>query len=345
MKEKSKNKKIAKSTKSIKSKKDIKDKLIQIFTTLYDFHSTLGSRGNLATKYRISSYSKILSVLNSIETPIYSSEDLKHIENIGKSTLEKVDIIVKTGTHPLYEEVLKNGEFKILLELQKVRGIGPQRAYILYKNGYSSVDLLRSDVMKGKYEVDENLKYSLIYYTNLNKKIKRREITQFTDYLKDSLKLNIINSGSYRMGKAYSGDIDLLCVIKNNADIKSVIKKLKKSGLFKHIYNESVKKINGIIENPLTSKIHQMDMLFVRKKEVPWMLLYFGSGKEFSKRIRLHALQKGYKLNEKGLYDIKSGLRSTKFSKERFRRKSFNPKDESEIFTYLDFPYIKPEKR
>jgi DNA polymerase (family 10) len=327
MKEKSKNKKV-------KSKKDLKEKLIQIFTTLYDFHSTLGSRGNLATKYRVSSYAKIISILNNIETPIYSSDDLKEIEFIGKSTLDKVDIIVKTGTHPLYEEVLKNDEFKILLELQKVRGIGPQKAYTLYKDGYKNVEVLRSDVMKGKYKVDENLKYSLIYYKDLNKKIKRKEITQFTNYLKDSLKLNVMNSGSYRMGKSYSGDIDLLCVIKNSAEIKSVIKQLKECGLFKHIYNESVKKINGIIENPLTHKIHQMDMLFVRKKEVPWMLLYFGSGKDFSKRIRLHALQKGYKLNEYGLYDIKSGLRL-----------AFNPKEEREIFMYLDFPYIIPEKR
>jgi DNA polymerase (family 10) len=77
-----------------------------------------------------------------------------------------------------------------------------------------------------------------------------------------------------------------------------------------------------------------MDMLFVRKKEVPWMLLYFGSGKEFSKRIRLHALQKGYKLNESGLYDIKTGLRL-----------AFHPKEEREIFMYLDFPYIIPQKR
>jgi DNA polymerase (family 10) len=256
------------------------------------------------------------------------------MEYIGKSTLEKIDIIVKTGTHPLYEEVIKNAEFKILLELQKVRGIGPQKAYVLYKDGYHNVYLLRSDVINGLYNVDENLKYSLIYYKDLNKKIKRSEITQFTNYLKNDLKLNVINSGSYRMGKAYSGDIDLLCIIKNVAEIKSVIKKLKNNDLFKHIYNESVKKINGIIENPLTHKVHQMDILFVRKNEVPWMLLYFGSGKEFSKRIRLHAIQKGYKLNEFGLYDIKSGLRL-----------QFNPKEEREIFTYLDFPYIIPEKR
>ncbi len=317
-----------------KSKKDIKEKLIKIFTTLYDFYSTLGSRGNLATKYRISSYAKIIPILNNIKSPIYSSEDLKDIEYIGKSTLEKINIIVKTGTHPLYETVIKNKEYKILLELQKVRGIGPQKAYMLYKDGYKNIERLRKDVINNVYKVDENLKYSLIYYKDLNKKIKRNDIIQFTHFLKNNLSLNIINSGSYRTGKAYSGDIDLLCIIKNNAEIKSVIKVLKENRLFKHIYNESMKKINGIIENPLTSKIHQMDMLFVRKKEVPWMLLYFGSGKEFSKRIRLHALQKGYKLNEFGLYDIKTGLRIP-----------FNPKEEREIFMYLDFPYIIPEKR
>ncbi len=317
-----------------KIKKDIKEKLIKIFSTLYDFHSTLGSRGNLATKYRVSSYAKILSALNKIETPIYTSEDLKDIEYIGKSTLDKIDIIVKSGTHPLYEEVIKNAEFKILLELQKVRGIGPQKAYALYKDGYNNIDLLRKDVINGIYKVDENLKYSLIYYKDLNKKIKKEEITQFTNYLKNELKLNIINSGSYRMGKAYSGDIDLLCAIKNALEVKSIMKKLKKHGLFKHIYNESIKKINGIIENPLTHKIHQIDILFVRKNQVPWMLLYFGSGKEFSKRIRLYALQKGYKLNERGLYDLKSGLRLP-----------FNPKNEFEIFTYLNYPYVIPEKR
>lgn len=320
--------------KLIKSKKDLKEKLIKIFTTLYNFHSTLGSFGNLATKYRISSYAKIIGILNHIETPIYSSDDLKDIEHIGKSTLEKINIIVKSGTYPLYEEILKNNEFKILLELQKVRGIGPQKAYILYKDGYKDVKTLQKDVINNKYKVDENLKHSLIYYKDLNKKIKRIDITQFTNYLKNKLKLNIINSGSYRMGKAYSGDIDLLCIIRNNNEIKNIIKKLKKSQIFKHIYNESVKKINGIIENPLLLKIHQMDMLFVRKNELPWMLLYFGSGKEFSKRIRLYALQKGFKLNEHGLYDIKSGLRLP-----------FYPKNEHDIFTYLNFPYMIPEKR
>ncbi len=316
--------------------KDLKEKLITIFTTLYHFHSTLGSRGNIATKYRISSYAKILSLLQKMETPIYSSQDLKDIPNIGKSTLEKIDIIQRTDTHPLYEEVIKNKEYQILMEFQQIRGIGPQKAYQIYKDGYNNISDFKKDVFEGKYKSDKHLKASLLYMNDLHKKIPRNDITKFTNYVKEEYKLHIINSGSYRMGKKYSGDIDLLCIIKQNSESKKIIKMLKTStpSLFKHIYNESSKKINAIIENPLTNKIHQMDMLFVYEKEVPWMLLYFGSGKEFSKKIRAYAIQKGYKLNEKGLYHVKSG-----------KRVNFHPKSEKDIFDFLDYPYLLPKNR
>jgi DNA polymerase/3'-5' exonuclease PolX len=220
--------------------RDIKNDLIRIFTTLLHFHSTLGSRGNIATKYRISSYSKILSTLEKFEAPIYSSEDVKDIPNIGKSTFEKIDLIAKTGTHPLYEEILKNKEYQILLQFQDIRGIGPQKAYQIYKSGYRSVDQYRKDVLDGVVKTDIHLKASLLYMNDLKQKISHNEITLFTRYLENTFQMKLINSGSYRMGKSKSGDIDLLCVIKNSSEIKSIIKKLKSIGLFKHIYNESI---------------------------------------------------------------------------------------------------------
>ncbi len=311
--------------------KDLKEKLLHIFQTLYDFHSTLGVRGNISTKFRISSYSKIIKILQNFNKPIYSSNDLKNIPNIGKSTLNKIDIIQKTGTHPLYEEIIENKDYKRMIELQKVRGIGPNKAYEMLQNGIYSVKMLQEKVNKGNYIVDKNMEASLKYFDELQRPIPRNEITQFTKYL---LKkgLNVINSGSYRMKKKYSGDIDLLCVIKESSEIKDIIKKI--GNIFVHIYNKSNKKINGIIENPLNKNIYQMDLLFVKKENIPWYLLYFGSGKEFSKKIRYEAIQRGYKLNEKGLYYI-----STK------KRVPFYPKDESEIFDFLDLKYIVPEKR
>ncbi len=314
--------------------KDLREKLIHIFQTLHDFHSTLGKEhgANQATKYRISSYAKIIQTLQSIDHPIYSANDLKGLPNIGASTLEKITTIQRTSTLPFYEEIRKNREYKILLAFQKIRGVGAQRAYQIYKDGYRNISSLKRDVLKGIYHVDDHIKASLLYMKSLNQKIPHDEIRDFGNYLRNTYKMDIIHSGSYRMGKPFSGDIDLLCVIEKKVEAKEALRLIEH--LCVHIYNSSVKKINAIIMNPLTQKIHQMDMLFVYPKEVPWMLLYFGSGKEFSKKIRAHALKKGYRLNEHGLYDLRNG-----------KRVKFDPKSEEEIFDYLELTYVKPEHR
>jgi DNA polymerase (family 10) len=101
-----------------------------------------------------------------------------------------------------------------------------------------------------------------------------------------------------------------------------------------YIFNQGHEKLIAIIQDPLTNKIRQMDILMIDEEELPWDLLYFGSDKEFSKKIRKIAIEKGYKLSEKGLFDRKSG-----------KRIDFHPKDEKEIFTFLQIPYIPPSKR
>ena len=77
----------------------------------------------------------------------------------------------------------------------------------------------------------------------------------------------------------------------------------------------------------------KMDVAFVEEKYLAFYLLYFGSGREFSKKIRGIASKQGYKLNEKGLF-YKNG-----------KRVNFNPKEEREIFNFLKIEYISPEKR
>ena len=80
--------------------------------------------------------------------------------------------------------------------------------------------------------------------------------------------------------------------------------------------------------------LHQMDIGFVEEKHKYFYILYFSSSRDFSKKIRLFASKKGYKLNEKGLYDKKSG-----------KIIDFQPKSEKDIFDYLEFEYISPENR
>ena len=75
-----------------------------------------------------------------------------------------------------------------------------------------------------------------------------------------------------------------------------------------------------------------MDIGFVEEKHKYFYILYFSSSRDFSKKIRLIASKKGYKLNEKGLFEKKSG-----------KLIDFQPKSEKDIFNYLDMNYIKPD--
>ena len=77
-----------------------------------------------------------------------------------------------------------------------------------------------------------------------------------------------------------------------------------------------------------------MDVAFVKESQLPWYFLYFGSSKDYSKKIRTIASSQGYKLNEKGLFDRKTG-----------KRVNFDPKTEKEIFDFLKIEYVPPELR
>jgi DNA polymerase/3'-5' exonuclease PolX len=137
------------------------------------------------------------------------------------------------------------------------------------------------------------------------------------------------------MKKEKSGDIDIILTYKNIDNIKNkfynilfknkIIKSTLLSGITKSIY---------IIKTIYNKKFRKMDIAFIEEKLLPWYILYFGSSKDFSKKIRIIASKKGYKLTEKGLFNKKSG-----------KKINFVPKNEKDIFNFLKINYVNPENR
>jgi DNA polymerase/3'-5' exonuclease PolX len=326
-------------------KKDSKNKIIKIFEEILKFHQTLGKKGNIQTQFRISSYEKILKKLKSYSKPIYQVSNINEIEGIGKGTKEKVDEIIKTGKLKMLEDIKKNPEYKAIYEMQTIWGVGVEKAQeiVLEKKIYSISDLKKA-IQNGKILFNEQQLKGLEYVNELSEKIPRNEITQFTKWIQHKMNkygIQVVNAGSYRLGKKESGDIDLLFVkknIKNHTSyakgelFRNIIDELQDSILY--IFSQGNQKLISILQNPISHKIRQMDILLIDEKELPWYLLYFGSDKEFSKKIRKMAIEKGYKLSEKGLFNRKTG-----------KKIDFDPKDEKEIFTFLKIPYISPSKR
>jgi DNA polymerase/3'-5' exonuclease PolX len=68
----------------------------------------------------------------------------------------------------------------------------------------------------------------------------------------------------------------------------------------------------------------------VKEEELPFHMLYFGSGENFSRKIRKIAKTKGYKLNNKGLFK---------------GTEKVNIKTEKDVFNKLKLNWVPPEKR
>ena len=334
------------------NKKNIKKLILKIFKEILYFHESLGKKGNISSKFRIDSYRKAIKSIENFENPIYNSKNVNDLEFIGKGFREKIDLISKNGTLNIYENIKKNNATTSMKLFQKIWGIGPEQARLIVNNNIFTIKELKNAVKNKKINLSIQQLIGLKYYNDLNKKIPRIEITYYTNIIKKLIEnenIKIYNAGSYRVGKKYSGDIDLIISYKNY-DInklkelfyntlkkKYIIVETLSSGIQKSIYIIKIQKNlnNYSVNNNINIKYYRkIDVAFVEEKYLPWYLLYFGSSREFSKKIRNIASKLGYKLNEKGIYYRNSG-----------KKVNFNPINEEDIFKYLNIEYIPPEKR
>lgn len=327
-----------------KIKKDHKNDIIRIFESILNFHKTLGKEGNQQTKFRIVSYQKIIRSLKSFNGPIYQIEDIKGVPGIGKSTKDKIKEIIDTGTLNILKD---NPQIEAIHIFMNIWGIGVERAReLVLKNKIMTIEDLKDKVKRGKIILNEQQLIGLTYFKELNERITRKEIKDFTMYLKKIMKkykIKIENAGSYRLGAEDSGDIDLIFSMKDYEHhtnyakmelINNIIQELYDKNILLNIFSKGSKKLIGVVKNPINHKIHQMDIIFIDEKNLPWYLLYFGSSVEFSKKIRRIAIEKGYKLSEHGLTDRRTG-----------EKIQFEPKTEKNIFKFLNIKYIKPSAR
>ena len=180
----------------------------------------------------------------------------------------------------------------------------------------------------------------LKYYDDLNEKIPRNEVTVYTNRLKELLKeynVTIYNAGSYLAKKEFCGDIDLIISYDKDYQLINLKKKIyeimEKESIIKTTLSSGTEKSIIIVKLNDYKYYRKMDIAFVQQKYLYFYLLYFGSGRDFSKKIRAIASKRGYKLNEKGLFDKNN------------RRINFNPKSEEDIFKYLGANYVEHKDR
>lgn len=298
----------------------------------------------LATEYRVHkdhfryrAYDKASSIISNYKIPIISGKQAIKIKGIGKGISNKIDEFIKTGKVPRLGEKVSSEEVEIVKNFMKVWGIGPAKARYLYSKGYRKIAEIPDS------ELDASQIIGKKYINELNRKIPRKEITAFEKKLKSIIekidgKYKFCICGSYRRGLPSSGDIDILVTFPDEKGklshtidhISIIVSALEEKGILTDTLALGKKKYMGI---GLLDRTHRrVDIRYIEPSSWGAGMLYFTGSKQFNINIRNQVKDKGYLLNEWGIWNKKTG-------------KYVPAETEKDIFKILDIKYVPPEKR
>jgi DNA polymerase (family 10) len=283
----------------------------------------------LNDKFHILAYDKAIYAIKNIKKEITSIKDVANIAGIGVGMKEKINIILKSKTHPKIPEML-NVIATSTSELDSIMGFGSTLIKLLKKK-YNISTIVELDAYLAISEIPEMTNIAKLgwkYRVDLATQIPRNETQLFFEYLNKSLEHNInlknVNleiqlAGSFPSGKLFSKDIDILAFYNNestnskfNIDPNNIMDEIIKSletfanGGLEIVINGSTKFI-GLVK--INNIYRHLDIALYPVEFKPYAILYFTSGKVANQIMREKAKRLGYKLNEFGLFNRESGKR------------------------------------
>ena len=288
--------------------------------------------------FRARAYQKAQQSIMLYEKPITSLDQIKDLKGIGKTILAKFQEYLDTGKLNAIEKEKENPMFLFT----NIYGVGPKKAQALIDKGITTIAQLREN----QDELNDKQKIGLEYYEAIEQRIPREEIVRFETVLTDVFKelgypsasMEIV--GSYRRGAKDSGDIDIIMTdTTHNPDLLSrFVKKMVEMKIVIHKLTDGKTKVLAIAALPTKGAVpRRVDFLYTPPDEFAFAILYFTGSKIFNTVMRQRALDRGYTLNEHGIYHMVSGKKGAKIDQVFPNEKS--------IFDFLGMEYKTPEER
>jgi DNA polymerase/3'-5' exonuclease PolX len=250
--------------------------------------------------------SKNTKTAKSKNTPSKSKTIVKAKVKVSRdANVEPTDTTKKTSKSISSKSVSPTNHTKLLKELQEFMGIGPERAKELINAGVTHINQLHmkkyKDLLPAETKIFIDLK-PLQQIPNEHIKVLEPYLLKASD---KNLKLTIV--GSYRRGKPFSSDIDLMVVSNESNAIELLLERLKEilNGKI-YPYSKGPDKLSLIVD--MSELIGSKNLIYkidafrtLPEHEIP-MLLYSTGSKEFNVVMRGKAKKAGYLLNQKGLF-------------------------------------------
>lgn len=271
-------------------------------------------------KFRAIAYEKASRVITDLQDDISTLTDkaqLEEIPGVGSSIADKINEFLKTGKIKKFETLKKTvpGD---MLELMNVSGFGPQSLKRIHQrlklNNRDEVIKALEDGRVGKIRGFGQKKVdNMLRSLKLHKMVEERMLLWHAmeagnKVLEEIKKMKEVQqaglAGSLRRKKETIGDIDIL-VACDEKDRNKIISKFISLPVVREVLAKGDTKASVIIEE--FNK--QVDIRIVNPAEWGSALLYFTGSKEHNVQLRTIAREKGFKISEYGLFEIKTGKR------------------------------------
>jgi DNA polymerase (family 10) len=290
--------------------------------------------------FKIRAYRNAARLIESMSTPlekmIREGADISKLPGIGEKIAAKIEEIVKTGKLAKLEKTRKELP-ATLRTLLSIEGLGPKRVRKLYEALHiTDLASLQQAALEHKIRqlpgfgpaLEEKIRKGLALLKQEGVRFLYADVESIANDIKEYLHKapdvkEVSIAGSFRRCKETVGDLD---IVATSETPRKVIEHFIRYEAIAQILSAGTTRASIVLANNRL----QIDLRVVHPRHYGAALLYFTGSKSHTLHLRQIAKEKGYKLNEYGLYEGNEIIRS---------------KSEETIYKALGLSWIAPQLR
>lgn len=290
--------------------------------------------------FRVHAYREAAQNVAYLREPIEelaAKGQLENIPGVGPSIAAKIQEFLATG-HSSYLETVSGRIPPGVYDLMRVPGLGPRKIHALFGHlGISNLAQLEQAARRRQIrtvpgmgaKTEAHILKELERLKERGQRLPLGVAWSLADQVAAAISgqpglRQVEPAGSIRRRRDTIGDIDLL-VAAWHAD--AVLQAVNRLPFTQEVLSAGEQKISF-----LTTDHFQIDLLIVDPGAWGAALVYFTGSKAHNIALRERAMQRGYKLNEHGLFRLDSGVRIAGAT-------------ETEVYEKLGLAWIPPELR
>jgi DNA polymerase (family 10) len=292
--------------------------------------------------FRVNAYRKAARTLEELAEDVRNLAgrgELEKLPGIGKGSRERIEELLETGKLKVFEDVCAEVP-PSLLEMRAIPGLGPKKIAQLWKskNILTLADLkaaLESGALTGLRGFGEKgleqIRRGLEFVEKAAGRHRLSTAAEVGEMVRQAVRAmpgveRVELAGSLRRGRETVGDLDVLCIASDGAE---VVRRFASLPEVKQVLGAGDTKGSVQFEYRPGRTI-QIDLRVVPAESFGAAWQYFTGSKEHNVRLRERAVKRGWSLNEYGLTKGDRVIAS---------------RTEEEIYEALGAPCVPPEMR